>query len=132
MRFYLDEQMPLEITPAFLRRHGHSSRHAVTLGFAARDDDFHYQYARSIRSILITRDEDFADSRRYPYRKHPGTIILAVGRSADATEVIRVLGHVLQIFRTTASLYQSKIVAHATYCTRLDEQGQEDFLYPQP
>ncbi len=132
MRFYLDEQMPLAATPTFLRRHGHSSRHAVKLGYAARDDEFHYQYARSAKCILVTRDEDFADPHRYPYRKHPGVIILAVGRSADAAEVISVLGNVLRLFRTAASLYESKIIAHATYCTRLTEQGLEDIPYRSP
>jgi len=132
MRFYLDEHMPREKTLRYLRRKGHSCQHAVDLGYASRDDWFHYQYARSAKRILITRDEDIADPRRYPYRKHPGVIVIAVGRSADAATVIDVLDNVLRLFCTTASLYESKVIAHATHCTRLTEQGQEEIPYPQP
>jgi predicted nuclease of predicted toxin-antitoxin system len=132
MRFYLDEQMPLEATPAFLRRKGHSSRHAVKLGCATRDDDFHYQYARSTKCIFITRDEDFADPHRYPFHKHPGVIVIAVGRGADAAQVIEVLDKILRLFRTAASLHEKKVIAHASYCTLLTEQGQEEIPYLQP
>jgi predicted nuclease of predicted toxin-antitoxin system len=131
MRFYLDGHMPLEATPLYLRRRGHSSRHAVSLGYADRDDDFHYQYARSAKCILITRDEDFSDPRRFPYHKHPGAIIIAVGRSAGAADVIEMLDKVLRLFRTAASLYESKVVAHAGHCVRLTEQGEEPIAYPQ-
>jgi len=44
MRFYLDEHMPLVEVPERLRRRGHSSKHAVRLGYANRGDAFHYQY----------------------------------------------------------------------------------------
>ncbi len=131
MRFYLDEHMPLEETPRYLRRRGHSCQHAVDLGHVPRDDAFHYQFARAKKRILITRDDDFADPRRYPYRKHPGVIILAVGRSADAAAVIEVLDRVLRLFRTATDLYESKVIAHAAHCTRLTEHGQEDIPYPE-
>ncbi len=129
MRFYLDEHIPREKTFAYLRRKGHSGQHAVDLGYASRDDWFHYQYARSTKRILLTRDEGLADSRRYPHRKHPGVIIPAVGRSADADTVIGVLDNVLRLFRTASSLYESKVLARATHCVRLTEQGQEEIPY---
>ena len=81
----LDEHMPLKEVPRYLQRKGHSSQHAVSLGHVQRDDAFHYQFARAKKRILITRDDDFADPRKYPYRKHPGVIILAVGRSRDSS-----------------------------------------------
>ena len=131
MRFYLDEHMPREKTFRYSRRKGHSCQHAVDLGYAGRDDAFHYQHARSAKRILITRDDDFADFRRYPYRKHPGVIIIAAGRSADADTVIDILNKVLRLFRTAASLYESKVIAHATHCIHLTKQGQEEIPYPQ-
>ncbi len=130
MRFYLDEHLPLEATPRYLRRKGHSSLHAVTLGYANRDDAFHYQFAKSQRRILVTRDEDFAEARKYPFRKHPGVIIVAVGRSADAADVIAMLDKVLRLFRTAASLYETKVIAHATHCTVLTASGSQELPYP--
>lgn len=131
MRFYLDEHMPPEETSRYLQRKGHSSQHAVSLGHVHRDDVFHYQFARTKKRILITRDEDLADPRKYPYRKHPGVIILAVGRGADAATVIETLDNVLRIFRTAASLYEAKAIAHATHCTKLTAHGVEEIPYLQ-
>jgi predicted nuclease of predicted toxin-antitoxin system len=130
VRFYLDEHIPHEKVPGYLRHKRHGCQHATDLGYASRDDAFHYQYARSAKRILITRDEDFADPRRYPYRKHPGVIIIAVSRSADADALVDVLDKVLRLFRTAASLYESKVVAPATYCVHLTEQGQQEKPYP--
>jgi hypothetical protein len=57
-------------------------------------------------------------------------IIIAVSRSADADTVVDVLDKVLRLFRTAASLYESKVVARATHCVRLTEQGQQEIPYP--
>ena len=132
MRFYLDEHMPLAEVPRRLRRKGHSCKHAVKLGFGSRDDSFHYQFARAEKRILITQDADFADPRKYPYRKHPGVIIIDISRDADPMTLFGVLNNVLRLFRTAASLYESKVIAHATHCTRLTERGQEEIPYLQP
>jgi predicted nuclease of predicted toxin-antitoxin system len=129
MRSYLDEHMPLEAMPRYLRSKGHSSVHAVELGYGSRDDAFHYQFAKSEKRILLSRDEDFADAQRYPFRKHPGVIVIAVGRSADAAEVIAVLDLVLRLFRTAASLYEKKAIA-ATHCTILTDSGRQETPYP--
>jgi predicted nuclease of predicted toxin-antitoxin system len=129
MRFYLDEHMPLEEITHRLRRKGHSHKHAVTFGFGGRDDSFHYQFARSDKRILITQDADFADPRRYPYRGHPGVIILDISRDADPLTLFEILEKVLRLFSTAASLYESKVIAHATHCARLTEQGQEEIPY---
>lgn len=130
MRFYLDEHMPLLEVPKRLRRKGHSSQHAVKLGYTHRDDIFHYQYARAQKCILITQDSDFTDARMFPIRKHPGVIILDIPRDADPLTLFEVLEQVLRLFRTAASLYEKKVIAHATHCTVLTESGSQDLAYP--
>ena len=130
MRFYLDEHMPLIEVPERLRRKGHSSQHAVRLGYTNRDDIFHYQYARSQKRVLLTQDSDYADARKYPYRKHPGVIILDVSRDADPLTLFEILDKILRLFRTAASLYEKKIIAHATHCTVLTESGSQEIPYP--
>lgn len=131
MRFYLDEHMPLDEVSRRLQRKGHGCKHAIQLGFRGRDDHFHYQFARAEKRILLTQDIDFADPRKYPYRKHPGVIILDISRDADPMTLFEILDNVLRLFHTAASVYESKAIAHATRCTRLTEQGQEEILYPQ-
>jgi len=132
VRFYLDEHLPLEAISRRLRNKGHSCKHAAELGFLGRDDFFHYQFARAEKRILITQDADFADPRKYPYRKHPGVIILDISRDADPMSLLDILDRVLRLFRTASSLYESKVIAHATHCTRLTEQGREEIPYPGP
>ena len=129
MRFYLDEHLPLGEVSRRLRRKGHSCTHAIQLGFRGRDDHFHYQFARAEKRVLLTQDMDFANPRRYPYRKHPGVIILDISRDADPITLFDILDNVLRLFHTAASLYESKVIAHFTHCTRLTEQGQEEILY---
>jgi predicted nuclease of predicted toxin-antitoxin system len=102
----------------------------VKLGFSSRDDSFHYQFARTEKRILITQDADFADPRKYPYRRHPGIIILDISRDADPMTLFEVLDKVLRLFRTAASLRESKVIARATHCIRLTEQGEEEMPYP--
>jgi len=131
MRFYLDEHMPLKEFSHRLRRKGHSSKHAVRLGFMDRDDAFHYQFARAEKRILITQDMDFADPQKYPYQKHPGVIILDVSRDADPMTLFEILDNVLRLFRTAASLYEAKAIAHATHCTKLTVHGVEEIPYLQ-
>ena len=113
-----------------MQRKGHSCKHAIQLGFSGRDDDFHYQFARAEKRILLTQDAGFADPRRYPYRKHPGVIILDISRDADPMTLFDVLDNVLRLFRTAASLYESKVIARAASCTRLTEQGEQVLPYP--
>jgi hypothetical protein len=58
-------------------------------------------------------------------------IILDIARDADPMTLYDVLDNVLRLFHTAASLYESKVIAHATYCTRLTEQGEEHIPYSQ-
>jgi hypothetical protein len=82
-----------------------------------------------VRDALIIHES--ADDDNYLYRKHPSVIILAVGRSANAATVIEVLDNVLRLFRTAASLYEAKAIAHATHCTKLTAHGAEEIPYSQ-
>jgi predicted nuclease of predicted toxin-antitoxin system len=52
--------------------------HVNELGFQGKPDDFLYRWAQDRRAIIITFDEDFADSRSYPLGNHYGVIRLRV------------------------------------------------------
>jgi hypothetical protein len=58
-------------------------------------------------------------------------IILDVSRDADPMTLFEILDNVLRLFRTAASLYETKAIAHATCCTKLTAHGAEDIPYPQ-
>lgn len=52
--------------------------HVNDLGFQGKPDSFLYKWAQEHCAIIITYDEDFADSRMYPLGKHHGVIRLRV------------------------------------------------------
>jgi len=52
--------------------------HVNELGFQGRPDEFLYLWAQKSNAIIVTYDEDFADSRFYPLGHHHGVIRLRV------------------------------------------------------
>lgn len=53
-------------------------RHLNELGFQGKTDEFLYLWAQQNNAIIITYDEDFADSRFYQLGHHNGVIRLRV------------------------------------------------------
>ena len=53
-------------------------RHVNELGFQGKTDEFLYLWAQGNGSIIVTYDEDFADSRFYPLGDHHGIVRLRV------------------------------------------------------
>jgi predicted nuclease of predicted toxin-antitoxin system len=53
-------------------------RHVKDLGFEGQSDEFLYRWAQEKEAIVITFDEDFADTRLYPLGRHRGVIRLRV------------------------------------------------------
>ncbi len=53
-------------------------QHVNELGFQGKTDEFLYVWAQKHHAIIVTYDEDFADSRFYPLGKHHGIVRLRV------------------------------------------------------
>ena len=53
-------------------------QHVNKLGFQGKSDEFLYQWAQENGAIIVTYDEDFADSRFYPLGSHHGIVRLRV------------------------------------------------------
>lgn len=52
--------------------------HVNELGFQGASDEFLFLWAIENRAIIVTYDEDFADSRFYPLGSHHGVVRLRV------------------------------------------------------
>jgi len=57
---------------------GWEIQHVNELGFQGRPDEFLYLWAQENGAIIVTYDEDFADSRFYPLGHHHGIVRLRV------------------------------------------------------
>jgi len=75
----LDQNIPFAVA-AWLRSQRPSWKiwHVKDLGFEGRTDEFLYVWAQQEKAIVVTFDEDFADSRLYPLGMHYGVVRLRI------------------------------------------------------
>lgn len=75
MRFLVDAQLPPALV-GLLREHGHTAEHVTEIGPADAPDRDIWRYALEHQSVIVTKDEDFAD-------------MVATGREAPVVVWIR-------------------------------------------
>jgi predicted nuclease of predicted toxin-antitoxin system len=75
----LDQNVPREVVPFLqaLRPHWRI-RHTSDVDLQHAQDDSILEYARMSNAVVITFDEDFADTRMHPVGSHAGVIRLRV------------------------------------------------------
>jgi predicted nuclease of predicted toxin-antitoxin system len=74
-RFYADEDVEEDLI-SYIREKGYKVFSVRELGFQSRDDRFHLQEARRRKCVLLTRDQDFLNHRRFPVRELKDTAII--------------------------------------------------------
>jgi predicted nuclease of predicted toxin-antitoxin system len=78
-RILLDQNVPQALSGWLKERlPGWDIQHVNELGFQGHSDEFLFLWALEKEAIIITYDEDFADSRFYPLGSHHGVIRLRV------------------------------------------------------
>ena len=78
-RILLDQNIPQALSDWLSEKlPGWEIRHVNGLGFQGRTDEFLYLWAQENGAIIVTYDEDFADSRFYPLGQHHGIVRLRV------------------------------------------------------
>ena len=102
MRFLLDANLP-RAAVAIVENFGHTVEFARDAGLGAAPDEVIAERARSTQAVLVTRDLDFADVRRYPPGDHSGIVVLRLPDDAVATDIAAVLERFLA---------ESQFVAH--------------------
>ena len=79
LRLLLDQNVPQAILTWLKKKlPGWEILHVNELGFQGKPDEFIYLWAQKNVAIIVTYDEDFADSRYYPLGHHHGIIRLRV------------------------------------------------------
>ena len=78
-RILLDQNVPQALSEWLNEKlPGWKIQHVNNLGFQGKPDEFLYLWAQENGAIIVTYDEDFADSRFYPLGHHHGIVRLRV------------------------------------------------------
>jgi hypothetical protein len=75
VKFYADSNVELPLVE-FIRDEGFKVLYAPELGLGSRDDDFHLQEAQKRKCVLLTRDEDYLNNRKFPFSRLKETAIV--------------------------------------------------------
>lgn len=95
MRFLVDANLPRS-TIALFGRYNHSAEHVRVLGLGMATDSQVASHARSTGAVLVTRDMDFSDVRRYPPADYPGIIVIRLSEDAVAQDILDLLERFLK------------------------------------
>jgi predicted nuclease of predicted toxin-antitoxin system len=100
-RLYADENIEASLVQ-HLRNQDVTVDYAAELGFSPREDEFHFQEARRRKAILLTKDINFLDNSRFPFRnmKNTAIVVLRTEKGYTATldfgySLVALLDHVL-------------------------------------
>ena len=96
MRFLLDANMPRSAA-MLLERSGHDAVHVRDTALKHATDERIAEFARTRQRVIVTRDLDFADVRRYPPEDSPGYLVLRVPESRVASQIVELLQRFLDV-----------------------------------
>ncbi len=102
MKFLIDNNLPPSMTAPFVAA-GHDAVHLRDVTSGDSPDEHIALLAQQRGLVIVTRDTDFGDVRRYPPKDHPGLIVLTLPNTATVTAIRGVL---------TALLSQPDILAN--------------------
>src|SRR5215831_10740857 len=107
--FLVDENLGPELAPT-LRNLGYNATDVFALKLNGRSDEDVFAAAWSERRILLTRDRDFLDDRRFPPHRSAGIVVL-LGRHDEA--LVSALMYALSVVGKGRALWEgAKLVVH--------------------
>lgn len=95
MHVLVDANLPRTVAQ-LLAALGYQVSFARDIGLGAAPDEEIAAYARRHGAMLVTRDIDFADVRRYPPHEYSGIVVLRLVEPATANEIANVLERFVQ------------------------------------
>ncbi|MFT3789501.1 MAG: DUF5615 family PIN-like protein [Rudaea sp.] len=103
MKFLLDANMP-RAALAVLQAHGHEAEHVRDIALANAADPVIAAHARTAGAVLVSRDLDFADTRRYPPEDYAGLLLLRLPDQDTAAQVADTLSRFLDTPKLVSQL----------------------------
>jgi predicted nuclease of predicted toxin-antitoxin system len=94
LRFLADANLPRAVA-TLIEAAGHIALEVTSVFPAKTDDDVLAQFARDQQCVILTRDWDFADLRRYPPESYFGIVVLALDRHAKRQAIVDLVATLL-------------------------------------
>ena len=94
MKFFLDANMPFSSLEVF-KKFGFESAHARSIGLGKADDNEIIRYAVKNKSVLVTKDIGFGNSRIFPKNSHEGVLVLRLPSFFKASQINNILNDFL-------------------------------------
>lgn len=94
VRFLLDANLPRSAVAAFVAA-GHEAEHVRALGLGDASDDAIAQAALESDAVLVSRDFDFANLRRFDPLERPGLLVLRIPETSLAADIVALLARFL-------------------------------------
>jgi predicted nuclease of predicted toxin-antitoxin system len=133
LALYFDENLPRAVIDYFRTQSYWKKKvrvvSAVEEGFSGHDDDFHFGYCSRNKFVLVTRDGDFCNDRKYPFRFGENSGIVTVrATKSDIQGMIRslraFLGFVLQMPFPKAFVAETKFILSGEGCVMRGRDGE--------
>ena len=103
-RFLVDENLGHELAAA-LKLVGYNTKSAEDAVLTGYPDESYWAIARREDRVLISKDRDFLDNRRFPLRLSPGVLILPDDH-LESERFLTVLARAISLFKWTRGAYR--------------------------
>jgi predicted nuclease of predicted toxin-antitoxin system len=101
-RFLVDENLGQKLAPS-LRHLGYNATDTYTLKLNGRSDEAVFAAAWRERRMLLTKDRDFLDDRRFPRHRNAGVVVLP---ALNEGALINALVYALALVRQGRELWE--------------------------
>lgn len=118
----------------YLRQRGWGILRADTFNLVGQPDENVWACARRENRVLISADDDFRSTRRFPLNNHPGCIMIDTSKGQRAGEavidlMIRTLTTALPYLPPHAEMRETKVYLYANSGVQVFQDGSERTLY---
>ena len=90
MKFLLDANLPSSSKEIF-KKFNYKAEHSREIGLGKSTDEQIIKYAIKNNQILVTKDLDFGNIKKYPIKEHKGIILIRAPFYYTANQINRVL-----------------------------------------
>lgn len=128
IRLYVDEDIPSGVVKFIRDKLCWDTKHVCEeKDLQEKGDIYHHRRARQERRILLTRDKDYLDPRRFPFHKSQGIVVIEEKNTERIIHILHLLSNFLRdVLGEIFSRFSFFKIIASTSGARLRYQEGED------